>query len=74
LVVDFPGDVAFEAAHDFLGAFAFLTPSGHVDPGSVVVAHPDEHDAVDGLVRLPVPGPAEPVPGCLARGGGDCDQ
>jgi len=49
LVVDFPGDVAFEAAHDFFGAFALPASSGYVGPGSAVVAHPHEDHVVDGF-------------------------
>ena len=67
LVVDFPGDVALEAAHDFLGALAFLVSPGHIGPGPGVVSHPHEDHAVDGFVGLPVAAAAEPVTGGLSR-------
>lgn len=57
LGVDLPGDVAFEAADNFLGALAFFAPSGDVGLRPSIAAHSDQHDVVDGLV------------GCVNRAG-----
>lgn len=61
LVVDFPGDIPFEAAHDFLGVFAFGPASGDVAFGANVAHNPHERDVADGFVGLPVAAAAEPV-------------
>jgi hypothetical protein len=65
------GYVAFEAADDFLAAFAFLPASGDLGFGAGVAHHSDEGTVVDGFVGLAVAAAAEPVPGGLPGGRGD---
>ena len=63
LAVDFPGCVAFEAAHDFAFALAFRGAFGHVVLRSPARCHADEDDLVQGVVGVAVTASAEPVTG-----------
>jgi hypothetical protein len=68
--VDLAGDVAFEAADDFLLGLAFFGAPFDVVLRSGVLAHADEDNAVEGGVGLAVAGSVEAVPvRCLAGGG-----
>ena len=66
LAVDFPGCVAFEAAHDFAFALALGGAFGHVLLCPLARAHPDQDDLVQGVVGVAVAASTEPVAGCLA--------
>ena len=65
LVVDFPGDVAFEAAHDLLFGLAFFGAPGNLVFRSLVAGHAGNDHVVDGGVGCSVAAVAEPVPGGL---------
>lgn len=61
LAIDFPRDVAFEAAHGFPFALAVGDTFGNIVFGSVVRLHAREYDVVEGAVGLAVTTSAESV-------------
>ena len=63
--------MAFETADDLELAFPFSCFLRHVVAGRLVVSEPDDGDAVQCHVALPVAGPVEPVTVGLAAGRGD---
>ena len=62
VVVDLPGDVTLQAAHDLWFSFAFFEASFDVGLGRQVVAHSGENDAPQGVVGLSVTAGVEPEP------------
>lgn len=67
-VVDFAGDVAFDAADGFSAGLAFGQASFQVVAGALVPAQTAEHDAVEGGVGLAVTASVEPASLGLAGG------
>lgn len=70
--VDLVRDVSFEAAHDVPGGESLGAAPLEVGHCAwFAVSHAQQHDPVQGRVRVPVPAAGEPMPCALARGGGD---
>ena len=67
LAVDFPGNVAFEAAHGFSFALAVGHPFGNIVLGAVVRLHAGKDNVVEGTVGLAVTTFAESVTVGFAR-------
>ena len=70
-VVDFAGDVAFEAADGVAAGFAFAAAARGVGLGAFVAAQADHGDAPEGLVGVAVAAAVEAVADGLPGGG--CD-
>ena len=66
MVIKFPHDVPLETAHDLSPALAFCRSSGSIVFRSLVVAHADDSDAVDGGVGLSVAAAVQSHPVGLA--------
>src|SRR6266498_420963 len=69
-LVEFAGNVALEAADDFLCGQSFGGATRYVGAGVGVVAHAGYDDHVEGAVGLPVAAAVEAVAFGLAAGGG----
>ena len=63
--VDLAGDVALEAADDFLLRQALFGAPLDVGAGGGVGAHPGDHDPPQGVVGLPVTAAVEAVAGAV---------
>lgn len=68
--VDFPGDVALQAADDLAFAQAFGGAPLDVVAGRLVATHPDDRDDVEGTVCGAVAAAAEPVSAAGASAAG----
>ena len=71
--IDASGEVAFQRTPDLASAASLLEPVLDIGAGFGVVNHADEHGGVERLVQAPVASAIEPMPGGVARGGGDGD-
>jgi hypothetical protein len=67
-VVDLPGDVALQDAHDLSFGLALSGATRHVDLGRLVACHPGHNDAPEGVVGLSVTAAVKAVTGDFARG------
>ena len=75
--IDLAGDVALQAANDFLLGFPFGCAAFGVGAGRRIIAQAGEHDPPQGVVGLAVAARVEPAADGLARGcrdGGDAAQ
>ena len=70
-LVDFAGDVAFEAAEDLSAGLALRGAPGGVGLGALVAAEADHGDAPEGVVGLAVAASVQPVAHGAPRGGFD---
>ena len=64
------GDVAFEAADNFILAHPLGGASAHICPGSLIMTQSDDYDAVEHRFGLAVVAAVEAVPSGPDRGSG----
>lgn len=57
------GDIALQAADDFLLVAPFTRPADYIFPGLLMPAHSYDGDGVNRLVQLTIPASIEPVSG-----------
>ena len=58
----FSSNVAFEAADGFRFCLSLLRATFEICPGSLVMSEPDNHDSIDGGIRLAVATTIQTVP------------
>ena len=66
---DFASDIALETTYDLGLAHALPGAAVHVVPGSEVMTEPDQNEAIESRISLPVATPVQPMPVGLAGGG-----